>query len=141
MQSKSGNISLALSHPINLSSRKTARLISQYSVSQWSKQSRHALDFLFLKKGFSICLFMHNDIGQILICFGFSPSFPCPTLSPQSVRIQCMEESQRSTIEQKSIYFLKSKVLYKPQGLILPPSLRQHSLNLRSVGSWFNWSQ
>lgn len=38
-----------------------------------------------------------------------------------------MEESQRSTTEQKSIYFLKSKVLYKPQGLILPPSLRQHS--------------
>lgn len=37
-------------------------------------------------------------------------------------------KSHRGLPQNRNLYiFLKSKVLYKPQGLILPPSLRQHS--------------
>lgn len=53
-------------YSINLSIYKAARLISQYSISQWSKQSRHTLNSVLLKMAISIYSSMHNNIGFIL---------------------------------------------------------------------------
>lgn len=71
-------------------------------------------------------------LARTSIRLGFSPSFPCSTLSPKSRRVQGVEESQHSKIEHEPIRFKKkkkinTKVLYKLWGLILPPSLSQHS--------------